>query len=218
MNVTPMRVARPGGALPPHERLGLEHRAKLLAWGGNAWHVVEFAVALTAGLLAGSVALVSFGVDSLIEVLAGGVVVWLFTGRRGESVRAERWAQRWIAASFFLLAAYVAIESTRTLAAGDHPAASWLGIGLAGVTAPTMPILARAKRRVGVALGSRATVSEASQNSICAYLSVALLIGLGANALLGWWWADPAAALVVGGVAVREGLEIWRSEDGCACC
>jgi divalent metal cation (Fe/Co/Zn/Cd) transporter len=199
-------------------RAQLVRRAKFLAWGGNAWHILEFAIAVGAGLAASSVALVAFGVDSLIEVAAGGVVVWLFTGRRVGSASAERLAQRLIAASFFALAAYIAVDSIHALG-GDHPHASWVGIGLALVTAPTMPLLARAKRRVGRELGSRAAESEAGQNLLCAYLSVALLVGLGANALVGWWWADPLAGLVIAAVAAREGIASWRG-DGCAaaCC
>ena len=201
------------------ERDALERRARQLAWGGNAWHLIEFAIAVAAGAAAGSIALVGFGIDSLIELLAGTVIVWLFTGRRVHSPTAERHAQQAIAVSFFLLAAYVTVESLRTLAGADHPGTSWVGIGLAMVTAPTMPLLARAKRRVGRQLGSHATQSEAAQNMICAYLSIALLVGLGANALLGWWWADPLAALVIAAVAANEGVESWRGE-GCAdgCC
>jgi len=160
------------------ERARLERRARRLAWGGNTWHVVEFAVAIGAGISASSIALVGFGIDSLIEVLAGAVVVWLFTGRRLHSDAAERRAQQAIALSFFVLAAYVAVESLRTLAGSAHPDPSWVGIGLAAVTAPTMPLLARAKRRVGHRLGSSATVAEGTQNLLCAYLSVALLVGL----------------------------------------
>lgn len=201
------------------ERDALERRARQLAWGGNAWHLIEFAIAVAAGAAAGSIALVGFGIDSLIELLAGTVIVWLFTGRRVHSPTAERRAQQAIAVSFFLLAAYVTVESLRTLAGADHPGTSWVGIGLALVTAPTMPLLARAKRRVGRQLGSHATQSEAAQNMICAYLSIALLVGLGANALLGWWWADPLAALIIAAVAANEGVESWRGE-GCAdgCC
>jgi divalent metal cation (Fe/Co/Zn/Cd) transporter len=210
----------PRVAPPPSEeaRTALERRARVLAWGGNAWHVVEFAIALAAGVVAGSIALVGFAADSLIEGLAGFVIVWLFTGRRGASEAAERRAQQLVAGSYFLLAAYVGVESIRSLVGGDEPKASWVGIGLALVTAPTMPLLARAKRRVGQALHSSATVSEASQNMICAYLSVALLVGLLANALLGWWWADPAAALVIAAVALREGRQSWRGETCCASC
>jgi divalent metal cation (Fe/Co/Zn/Cd) transporter len=124
-----------------------------------------------------------------------------------------------IATSFFVLAAYVSIEAVRTLVGGDHPNASWIGIGLAAFTAVTMPLLARAKRRVGAKLSSSAAVKEASQTQLCAYLSIALLVGLGANAILGWWWADPLAALAIAGVALKEGRESWRGE-GCAdgCC
>ena len=203
--------------LTPDERTRLVRRAKLLAWGGNAWHVVEFAIAVGAGIAAGSIALVGFGADSLIEASAGLVVVWLFTGRRLGSERAERRAQQMIALSYALLVAYILVESTRTLLGGDHPAASWVGIGLAAFTAPTMPLLARAKRRVGHKLNSAATVSEAEQNQICAYLSIALLVGLLANALLGWWWADPVAALAIAGVAGWEGWESWKGES-CDCC
>jgi divalent metal cation (Fe/Co/Zn/Cd) transporter len=199
------------------ERGALERRARVLAWGGNAWHLVEFAIAFAAGVAAGSVALVGFGLDSLIELAAGGIVIWLFTGGRGASERAERRAQQLIAASYALLVAYVVVESLRDLLGSHHPEVSWVGIGLAAVTAPTMPLLARAKRNVGRKLNSSATVSEAGQNMICAYLSVALLAGLLANALVGWWWADPAAALVIAGVAAREGVESWRG-DRCDCC
>ena len=202
---------------PPEERASLERRARFLAWGGNAWHVVEFAIAVGAGIAAGSVALIGFGIDSLIESLAAFVIVWLFTGGRGSSEVSERRAQRMIAASYFVLVAYIAIESSRDLLGGHHPHASWVGIGLAAFTAPTMPLLARAKRNVGRKLNSSATMSEAGQNMICAYLSVALLVGLLLNALAGWWWADPAAALVIGAVAANEGREAWQGK-ACDCC
>ena len=200
------------------ERARLERRARMLAWGGNAWHVIEFAIALGAGVAAGSVALVAFGVDSLIEVAAGLTIVWRFSGSRLASRTSERRAQQVIASSYFLLAAYVAVESVRDLVGGHEPSASWVGIGLAAVTAPTMPLLARAKRKVGHSLGSAATVGEGGQNMICAYLSIALLVGLLANALFGWWWADPAAALVIGAVAAREGVQSWRGDACCDSC
>jgi divalent metal cation (Fe/Co/Zn/Cd) transporter len=208
-------VLRP--RLQQADRERLERRARLLAWGGDAWHVVEFAIAVAAGVAAGSVALVAFGIDSLIELAAGGVVVWLFTGGRGQSASAERRAQQLIAVSFFALASYVVVETARSFT-GGHPEVSYVGIALAAITAPTMPILARAKRRVGRELGSRATESEGGQNMVCAYLSVALLVGLGANALLGWWWADPLAGVAIAVVAVREGREAWRGEPSCDCC
>lgn len=196
------------------ERARLERRARLLAWLGLSWHFVEFAIAIAAGIAASSIALIGFGVDSLIESLAGFVVLWLFTGRRLGSRGAERRAQQLIAVSFFVLAAYVGVEAVRTLVAADHPDTSWVGIGLAAFTAPTMPVLAVYKRRVARKLHSSAAVKEASQTFLCAYLSVALLIGLLGNALLGWWWADPGAALVIAAVAAREGLSSWRG-DGC---
>jgi divalent metal cation (Fe/Co/Zn/Cd) transporter len=214
---TTVQLQRRVSTPPPRERAALERRAKLLAWGGNAWHVIEFAIAVGAGIAASSVALVGFGIDSVIEALAGGVIVWLFSGGRGSSHTAERRAQQLIAASYAILVAYIGVEAIRDLAGGHHPEVSWVGIGLAAFTAPTMPLLARAKRNVGRQLNSSATVSEAGQNMICAYLSIALLVGLLANALCGWWWADPVAALVIGAVAAREGVESWRGES-CECC
>ncbi len=210
-------IGRPA-ALPPQERLRLQRRARLLAWSGIAWHFVEFAIAVGAGIAAGSIALIGFGADSLIESFAGFTVVWLFTGRRLHSGTAERRAQQLIAVSFFVLAAYVGVEAVRTLAGGDHPGTSWVGIGLAAFTAPTMPLLALAKRRVGVKLNSSATVKEGAQNMLCAYLSVALLVGLLLNAVAGWSWADPAAALLIAGVALKEGRESWRGEGCCDAC
>jgi divalent metal cation (Fe/Co/Zn/Cd) transporter len=198
-------------------RRRLERRAKLLAWAGNGWHLVEFAIALGAGIAAGSVALVGFGLDSVIEFAAAGVVIWLFSGGRGSSQAAERRAQQLVAASYALLVGYIAVEAVRDLLGAHHPAVSWVGIGLAAFTAPTMPLLARAKRRIGRQLSSSATVSEAAQNQICAYLSLALLAGLLANALAGWWWADPAAALAIAALAAKEGRDAWRG-DSCDCC
>jgi divalent metal cation (Fe/Co/Zn/Cd) transporter len=199
------------------DRFQLERRARTLAWVGNAWHLIEFAIALAAGIAASSVALIAFGVDSLIELAAGGVIIWLFSGGRGASHDAERRAQQMIAVSFYGLALYVVIGSLHAFS-GAHPEASWVGIGLALITAPTMPILAHAKRRVGQRLGSRATQSEGRQNMLCAYLSVALLAGLAANAIFGFWWADPLAGLVIAGAAVREGREAWRGEMCDDCC
>ena len=144
-------------------------------------------------------------------------MIWLFSGGRGSSHAAERRAQQLIAASYAILVVYIGVEAIRDLLGSHHPSASWVGIGLAAFTAPTMPLLARAKRNVGRKLSSSATVSEASQNMICAYLSIALLVGLLANALAGWWWADPAAALVIAAIAARAGVESWRGES-CDCC
>ena len=218
MSDSATQVVRPVPVQPPAQRARLERRARLLAWTGNAWHLVEFGIALGAGIAAGSIALIAFGADSLIEAFSGLVVVWLFTGRRLGSPSAERRAQQLIAASFFLLAAYVSAESIRDLVAGHHPHASRIGVGLASFTAPTMPLLARAKRRIGEKLNSSATISEGGQNMICAYLSIALLAGLLGNGIAGWWWADPAAALVIAGLALREGRESWKGRDCCDAC
>jgi divalent metal cation (Fe/Co/Zn/Cd) transporter len=216
IQLTPLRAAAASEAL--HERRTLERRARRLAWGGIGYHVLEAAVAVGAGLAAGSIALIGFGADSLIESLAGLVVLWRFTGARLGSPTAERRAQQMIAVSFFVLAAYVGAESLRSLIGGDEPAASWLGICLAAFTAPTMPLLAAWKRRVGRKLNSSAAVKEASQTQLCAYLSIALLIGLGANALFGLWWMDPAAALFIAAVAIKEGRESWRGDGCCDAC
>jgi divalent metal cation (Fe/Co/Zn/Cd) transporter len=197
------------------ERAHLVRRARLLAWAGLAWHGVEAAVAIGAGIAASSIALVGFGADSLVEAVAGVVVLWRFAAARVASEAAERRAQRLIGLSFFAIALYVGVEAVRSLAAGEEPDASWIGIGLSLVTLVTMPPLAVAKARLGQRLGSAATRSEGRQNMLCAYLSAALLAGLLGNALLGWWWADPVAALVIAGVAVREGREARRGE---ACC
>ena len=216
IQLTPLRPAAPGEA--PQERRALERQARRLAWGGIGYHVLEAAVAVGAGLAAGSIALIGFGADSLIESLAGLVVLWLFTGARLGSSTAERRAQQLIAVSFFVLAAYVGVESLRSLIGGHEPHASWLGIGLAAFTAPTMPLLAAWKRRVGRRLNSSAAVKEASQTQLCAYLSIALLIGLSANALFGLWWMDPAAALFIATVAIKEGRESWRGDGCCDAC
>jgi divalent metal cation (Fe/Co/Zn/Cd) transporter len=201
--------------VPPQS--ALVRRAKLLARIGIAWHAVEATVAIAAGAVAGSIALVGFGADSLIESVAGFVLLWRFAGERAGSEAAERRAQKLIGASFFVLAAYVGVEALRNLATTAHPDVSYVGIGLSIVTLLTMPPLAIAKGRVGDKLGSSATKSEGRQNMLCAYLSAALFVGLSANALFGAWWADPATALLIAGVAVKEGRDAWRGQS-CSCC
>ncbi len=199
------------------DRGPLIRRAKLLAWLGLGWHAIEVGVAIGAGIVAGSIALVGFGADSLVESFAAFALLWRFGASRASSALAERRAQRLIGASFFVIAAYVAVEGIRTLVGASHPDVSYVGIGLAAVTLITMPPLAAAKARVGEELGSSATKSEGRQNLLCAYLSAALLVGLGANAMLGWWWADPVAALLIAAVAVNEGRETWAG-NACDCC
>jgi len=209
-----IRIA-PRVPLTPDERARWVHRAQLLAWLGVGWHGIEAAVAVGAGVAAGSIALVGFGADSVVEALAGFIVIWRFAAARAGSEEAERRAQQLIAATFFLIAAYVVVEAIRNLLGHEIPKPSWVGIGLAAVTTVTMPLLAQAKARIGTHLGSSATKSEGRQNLLCAYLSVALLVGLGANAILGWWWADPLTALAIAGVAVKEGWETWNGDSCC---
>lgn len=205
-----LQVDPPRGAT--RSRDSLVARARRLAWIGLGWHAVEAAVAIGAGVIAGSVALVGFGADSLIELAAGLVVLWRLGSARAVT---ERRAQQMIAVSFYLLSAYVAVEATRSLASGSHPGVSWVGIGLSVVTLATMPALANEKAKVAEQLGSSATKSESRQTMLCAYLSAGLLVGLGLNALFAWWWADPVTALGVALVAVKEGRSAWRGE---ACC
>jgi divalent metal cation (Fe/Co/Zn/Cd) transporter len=210
-----MSIVAGAGILTPTERARWVGYARLLAWLGVGWHGVEAAIAVFAGVTAGSIALVGFGADSVIEALAGFIVIWRFTGARALSEEAEQRAQKLIALSFFLLAAYVGVESVRALIGQEIPSTSWVGLALAFVTTITMPLLAWAKGRVGERLGSTATKSEGRQNMLCAYLSIALLIGLSANTFLGWWWADPLTALLIAGVAVKEGWETWRGDPCC---
>ena len=207
----------PAARGPGLVRARLVRRARLLAWLGLGWHAVEAAVAIGAGIAASSVALVGFGADSLVEGVAGIIVLWRFAAARAASEDAERRAQRLIGASFVAIAVYVAVESVRALIGGHEPEASWVGIALSAVALVTMPPLALAKTRLGARLGSAATAGEGRQNMLCAYLSAALLVGLVANAALGWWWADPVAALLIAAVALREGREAWRGEQ-CGCC
>ena len=192
----------------------LAARARALSWLSLAWMTVEGAVAIVAGVVAGSVALVGFGLDSAIEGFASVVIIWRFTGRRVFSEAAERRAQKLVALQFFILAPYVAFESVRALAGGDRPDETVVGIVLASGSVVVMPVLGIAKQRIADQLGSAATKGEGRQNMLCAYLAAALLVGLLGNALAGAWWLDAVVGLMIAGVAVREGLESWRG-DGC---
>jgi len=203
---------------PDPRRSELVRRARFLARLGLVWHGIEAAVAVTAGIAAGSIALIGFGADSVVESIAGVVLLWRFGGSRHASEDAERTAYRLIAVSFWVIAAWIGFEAVRQLVAGSHPEVSWVGIGLAAVTLVTMPSLAIAKGRVAERLHSAATKAEGRQNMLCAYLSGALLVGLGANAIAGWWWADPLTALLIAALAVREGREAWRGEACCEVC
>lgn len=205
-------------ALPPDRYAALARRVKLLSWLSLAWMTVEGAVAIAAGIVAGSIALVGFGLDSAIEGFASVVIIWRFSGARMFSHSAERRAQQLVAIQFFLLAPYVAYESVRALAAGDRAETSWVGIGLAVGSVILMPLLGRAKQRLADQLGSAATAGEGRQNMLCAYLAGALLAGLLGNALAGAWWLDPLVGLLIAAVAVKEGREAWRGEGCCVNC
>ena len=189
-------------------------RARLLSWLSLAYMAAEGAVAITAAIMAGSVALLGFGLDSVIEGLASVIVVWRFTGSRTLSETAEARAQKAVAVTFFLLAPYIAYDAITSLAAGEHAQSSWLGIGLSVASLIVMPLLGVAKKRLGARLDSGATSGEGAQNLLCAYLAAAVLVGLLANAAFGWWWLDPVVGLGIAGLAVWEGVQAWRG-DGC---
>lgn len=214
-------TSTPRTADPARSRERLVRRGRWLAWATVGWNAVEGIVAIVSGLLAGSIALIGFGVDSYVEVLSGAVIVWRLSRERhgaARSRRAERRAVRIIAVSFLVLAAGVAAESVRTLVLAARPDPSLPGIALAAVSLVVMPLLARAKHDVGRRLGSRAVRADATETVLCVWLSAVLLAGLVLNALLGWWWADPVAALGVAFVALREGLENWRADAVDDCC
>jgi divalent metal cation (Fe/Co/Zn/Cd) transporter len=191
-------------------------RARLLAWLSLAYMAAEGAIAIVAAILAGSVALLGFGLDSAIEGLASVIIVWRFTGTRTLSETAEARAQKAVAVTFFLLAPYIAYDAAATLIAHSHAKTSWPGIGLSIASLIVMPVLGLAKRRLGARLGSAATAGEGNQNLLCAYLAAGVLAGLLANTVLGWWWLDPVVALGIAGLAVREGIEAWHGEE-CGC-
>jgi divalent metal cation (Fe/Co/Zn/Cd) transporter len=193
----------------------LVSRAKLLSWLSLGWMTIEGAVGIITGLVAGSVALVGFGIDSAIEGAASVIVIWRFTGIRAHSEHAEERAQKLVAVSFFLLAPYIAQDAIRTLIAGEHPQTSWVGMGLSISSIVVMPLLGRSKQRIGSKLASAATAGEGSQNMLCAYLAGGVLAGLLANTLLGAWWLDPVVALGIAAVAVNEGRETWCGDSCC---
>jgi len=197
----------------------LARLAKLLSSLTLVWLGIEGAVGVAAGILAGSIALVAFGLDSAIEGVASVIVIWRFTGTRTISADAERRAQKWVAISFLLLAPYVAAEAVETLIEGAAAETSWIGIALTAGTLVLCPCLGIAKQRIGEKLGSRATYGEGTQNVLCAILAGAVLVGLTANTLFGLWWLDPAIALAISAICVREGQKAWRGEQcGCTTC
>jgi divalent metal cation (Fe/Co/Zn/Cd) transporter len=202
------------------ERRPLVRRALGLEYATVGWNLIEGVVAVGAALAAGSVSLLGFGVDSFVETASGGILIWRLLAERAardhcEIERLDQRAHRLVGVSLFLLAAYVAVEAGRSLWLGERPHASWVGMGLTCVSIVAMAWLARAKRAAASALGSRALAADSFQTSACLWLSLITLSGLGLNALAGWWWADPAAALAMTPLLVREGREAWRGEDCC---
>ena len=196
----------------PVSLANLRRRAVVLAWATIAWNVIEAVVAIGAGLEAGSLALIGFGLDSTIEVGSAAVILWQFAGIDEQR---ERRALRLIAVSFFALAAYVTVQAVVDLATTSEPDTSVVGIALAALSLVVMPLLATAKRRTGHRLGSVTVAADSQQTWSCTYLSAVLLAGLLLNAAFGWWWADPAAGLVIAALAMREGREAWAGDSCC---
>lgn len=196
------------------DRPAAVRRAQLLNVATIGWNAVEGVVAIAAGIAAGSASLIGFGVDSGIEMSASFALAWRLRQERrpGCTQESDAVARRAIAVSFGLLAGYVGIESARDLAAMERPDESIVGIAVAALSLVVMPWLARAKRRTAPALGSAAAVADAKQTNLCAVLSAVLLVGLAANAALGWWWADPLAGVLIAALAAREAVVTWRAE------
>lgn len=190
----------------------LQRRAVALAWLTVVWNVIEAVVAIAAGRAAGSLALIGFGLDSTVEVASAGVIIWQFAGHDEER---ERRALRFIAISFFALAAYVTAQAGFDLISGNEPESSPVGIGLASASMLVMPLLARAKRSTGRRMGSATVTADSRQTMLCTYLSAVLLVGLLLNTTVGWWWADPTAALIIAVLAFREGREAWHGDTCC---
>jgi divalent metal cation (Fe/Co/Zn/Cd) transporter len=200
---------------PKPDRAAAVRRARFLNRFTLAYNAVEGAVALAAGIVAGSVSLVGFGLDSVIEVWASLILTWRLAAERrsGCTQATDRRATRAVAVSFIALALYVAADATSRLVDGARPETTIIGIVLTAVSLLVMPLLARAKRRVAPALGSRAQEAEADQTRLCAYMSAVVLVGLLANSVLGWWWADPVAALGIAALAVIDAGRTWRAES-----
>ncbi len=197
----------------PDAAARLRRRGFWLEYASMAWMTVEAAVAVTAGIVASSVALVGFGLDSVIEFCAAVIVVWQL---RGGGEERETRAVKLIGVTFFALAAYLAVEGIRDLAVQARPGQSVPGLAVTAAALVVMPLLALAKHRAGRALGNRTLMADAAESAFCAFTSGAALVGVGLNAGLGWWWADPAAGLVIAVLAVKEGLEAWEEEEDVA--
>ena len=196
--------------VPPAELARLRRRGFALEYASMAWMVAEAAIAITAGVLASSIALTGFGLDSVIEFFAAVIVIWQL---RGDGEDRETPAVRLIGVTFFALAAYLTAESIRDLVTRARPGESIAGLAITAAALAVMPLLAIAKRRTGQALGSRTLIADSAETAFCATTSAATLAGVGLNTALGWWWADPAAALAIAALAVKEGLEAWHDDD-----
>ncbi|CAL9495780.1 hypothetical protein SUDANB95_03313 [Actinosynnema sp. ALI-1.44] len=194
-------------------RAVLTRRVRWLVAATITYNVIEAVVAITAGTIASSTALIGFGLDSVVEVASAVAVAWQFSGADPEA--RERTALKVIAVSFYALAAYVAVEAARSLLGAEPAEHSTVGIVLAAVSLVVMPVLSLAQRRAGRELGSASAVADSKQTLLCTYLSGVLLVGLLLNSSFGWYWADPVVALVIAGVAVREGRTAWRGEHCC---
>jgi divalent metal cation (Fe/Co/Zn/Cd) transporter len=196
-------------------------RALRLEYLTVGWNLVEGIVAISAAVVAGSVALLGFGIDSFVESASGSVMIWRLTAERRARLShsrieaLEHRARRLVAASLFLLAAWIAVDAAQTLWRGDRPEFSAVGVALTAVSLVVMFWLARAKRRVARELGSRAMEADAFQTTACWWLSLAALTGIGLNGALGWWWADPVAGVVIAGLVIKEGRDAWEGEQDC---
>ncbi|MFI7371886.1 cation transporter [Actinoplanes sp. NPDC049668] len=207
-----MSLGRPSS----RRRTQLNQRSLRLAYATAGYNLLEGVVAVGAGAAASSTALLGFGLDSFVEVSSALVVIWQFRSRIPEA--RERLALRLIAVSFFALAIWVTVDATRALLGAEQADTTPIGIGIAATSVVVMPLLVWAKRRTGRELGSATVMADSMQTMLCTYLSAIVLVGLLLNAALGWWWADPVAALVIAAVAIREGIEAWHGEqcDDCA--
>jgi divalent metal cation (Fe/Co/Zn/Cd) transporter len=195
---------------PAGELAALRRRGFWLEYATMAWMVAEAAVAISAGVIASSIALVGFGLDSVIELFAAAIVVWQL---RGDGQERETRAVRLIGVTFFALAAYLTAQSIRDLASQARPGQSVPGLAVAGAALLVMPALAIAKRRTGQALGNRTLIADSAETAFCAFTSAATLLGVGLSTWVSWWWADPAAGLLIAALAVKEGTEAWQDDD-----
>jgi divalent metal cation (Fe/Co/Zn/Cd) transporter len=205
------------GRTPDADRARLVRRAKRLSLLTLAWMTMEAGLALTASVIAGSVSLLGFGLDSLIELGSAATMLWLYTHARSSSARAERRAQQLVTAGLLALAGYITYDAIRSFVVGDRPHTSWLGIAVSLGAVILMPLLAGAKSRIARQLGSAATAGDAAQSRLCAISAAAVLVSLLANHLAGWWWLDPITGLAIAALALHEARQAWSGKV-CADC